>query len=238
VAPQHGFRTDDHQARAPIAKLRQQGQACARRGIDAPGFRAPLLEERQLTTQDQILGFDGSPGSDRERDQPGQVGQQPKDDTKQSDHAAMMPQPANSRATSSGRVDSSFCGGQAPGWRLSAGIVAMHENLRVEADSLDPTGPSALGNDPKFQWMLRSSFNVAKNADFDVTLRHVGALPDPLVPAYTAVDARIGWRVRPDLELSLTGQNLGEPDHVEFGAAGVASEIGRSVYLRALWRFR
>jgi len=125
----------------------------------------------------------------------------------------------------------------APGWRLSAGIVAMHENLRVEADSLDPTGPSALGNDPKFQWMLRSSFTVAKNADFDVTLRRVGALPEPLVPAYTAVDARIGWHVRHDLELSLTGQNLGEPDHVEFGAAGVASEIGRSVYLKALWRF-
>ena len=27
-----------------------------------------------------------------------------------------------------------------PDWRLSAGFVAMHENLRVEADSLDPTG--------------------------------------------------------------------------------------------------
>lgn len=124
-----------------------------------------------------------------------------------------------------------------PDWRLSAGFVAMHENLRVEADSLDPTGPSALGNDPKFQWMVRSSFNLAKNADFDVTLRHVGTLPDPLVAAYTAVDARIGWRVRPDLELSLVGQNLTDPHHIEFGAAGVASEIGRSVYLKAVLRF-
>jgi len=124
-----------------------------------------------------------------------------------------------------------------PDWRLSAGFVAMHENLRVEADSLDPTGPSALGNDPKFQWMVRSSFNLAKNADFDVTLRHVGTLPDPLVAAYTAVDARIGWRVRPDLELSLVGQNLTDPRHIEFGAAGVASEIGRSVYLKAVLRF-
>src|SRR5713101_1140382 len=65
-----------------------------------------------MTTQHQVLGFDGAPGSDRERDQPGQVGQQPKDDAKQNDHAAMMPQPANSRVISSGRAESSFCGAQ------------------------------------------------------------------------------------------------------------------------------
>ena len=112
VPAQHGFRTDDHQARAPIAQLRQQGQARAHSGIDAPGFHSPLLEERQLTTQHQVLGFDGSPWSDRERDQPDQVGQQPKDDAKQNDHAAMMPQPANSRVTTSGRAESSFCGAQ------------------------------------------------------------------------------------------------------------------------------
>jgi hypothetical protein len=106
------LRPNNHQARTPIAPLREQGQARERRGIDAPGFHAPLLEERELTTQHQVLGFDGSPGSGRERNQRGQVGQQPKDDAKQNDHAAMLPPPASSRVTSAGRAESSFCGAQ------------------------------------------------------------------------------------------------------------------------------
>lgn len=106
---QNGFRTDDHQARAPIAPPRQPGQARARRGIDTTRLPAPLLEECELTTQDQVLGFDGLPRSDREREQSGHIGQQSKDYAKQNDHAAIMPQPANSRVTSSGRAESSFC---------------------------------------------------------------------------------------------------------------------------------
>jgi hypothetical protein len=84
--------------------------------MDAPGFHAPLLEERELTTQRQVLGLDGSPGSDRERDQSGQVGQQPKDDAKQNDHAPMMPQPAISRAVASVQPRSNICGAQPDGW--------------------------------------------------------------------------------------------------------------------------
>jgi hypothetical protein len=36
--------------------------------MDAPRLYAPLLEERELTTQDQVFDFDGSPRSDGERD--------------------------------------------------------------------------------------------------------------------------------------------------------------------------
>ena len=58
-------------------------------------------------------------------------------------------------------------------------------------------------------------------------MRHVAALPDPVVPAYTAFDARLAWRPRPDVELSLTGQNLFGTEHVEFGPAATASVIPR-----------
>ena len=61
---------------------RRQGQARARRGVDTPGFHAPLLEECKLTARDQVLAFYGSPRSDQEREQPGQVGPQSKEDTK------------------------------------------------------------------------------------------------------------------------------------------------------------
>jgi len=123
-----------------------------------------------------------------------------------------------------------------PAWRLSAGVVSLHEDLKLRAGSTDPTGPSALGNDPKFQWMLRSSLTPTSSHEVDVTVRHVGALPNPAVPAYTAVDARIGWRLGAGLELSLTGQNLFDRRHIEFGDPATASEIERSVFFKVLWR--
>jgi iron complex outermembrane receptor protein len=121
-------------------------------------------------------------------------------------------------------------------WRLSAGLVELRQNLRVKPGSLDPTGPSALGNDPKHQWQLRSTLNLSDRHDLDVAVRHVSALPNPVVPAYTAVDVRFGWQLDRKTELSLTVQILFDPKHVEFGAPATASEIERSVYLKLLWR--
>jgi iron complex outermembrane receptor protein len=62
-------------------------------------------------------------------------------------------------------------------------------------------------------------------------VRHVAALPDPAVPAYTALDARIAWHPRPDIELSVTGKNLFGTEHVEFGASPGASVIPRAVFV-------
>jgi iron complex outermembrane receptor protein len=55
------------------------------------------------------------------------------------------------------------------------------------------------------------------------------------VPAYTAVDARYGWRVSPEVELSVVGENLFDDGHAEFGAAPGRSEIGRSVGVWVKW---
>jgi iron complex outermembrane recepter protein len=49
------------------------------------------------------------------------------------------------------------------------------------------------------------------------------------------VDARYAWRLRPDLELSITGQNLFEDRHPEFGAAPGRSLVERGVVVRARW---
>jgi iron complex outermembrane receptor protein len=119
-------------------------------------------------------------------------------------------------------------------WRLMAGFV--EQRLHLQPGSADPAGTSAQGNDPEHTQMLRSLLNFTDRHEFDLTVRHVSALPNPVVPAYTAVDARFGWRVRSDLELSLVGQNLFDPGHVEFGTPATASEIPRAVFLKAVWR--
>jgi iron complex outermembrane receptor protein len=61
-------------------------------------------------------------------------------------------------------------------------------------------------------------------------------LPNPAVPAYTAVDVRWGWHVRPGLELSVALRNLGDSRHPEFGSPISRAEFERSVFFKALWR--
>lgn len=120
-------------------------------------------------------------------------------------------------------------------WRLLAGGVYLRQRLHLRPDSTDPTGVSAAGNDPPAQWSMRSSLDLPYNTEFDVDVRHVGTLPAPRVPAYTAVDMRVGWRVRPGLELSVVGENLFDPSHVEYGDPAIASAIPRTVFFKVTW---
>jgi iron complex outermembrane receptor protein len=118
----------------------------------------------------------------------------------------------------------------ARGWRLSAGFVELRESLRAAPQAAASSVPN-LGNDPKHQWMLRSTQSIGSHVELDATLRHVSALPQPAVPAYTAADLRAAWKLRSDLTASLQVQNLFDRRHVEFDPAS-NSEFGRAVYLK------
>jgi iron complex outermembrane receptor protein len=122
-------------------------------------------------------------------------------------------------------------------WRLSAGLMELREHLGLKSGSTDPVGPSALGNDPEHQWMLRSTLNLTPRTDFDVMVRSVSGLPVPAVPGYTAFDARLAWRPQDNVELSATVRNLFDPGHVEFGDPTTASEVARTFFLKAVVRF-
>ena len=119
----------------------------------------------------------------------------------------------------------------ASNWRLSAGAFFLRQHLRPKPDSGDPN-VSAAGNDPAYQWLLRSSFDLADNTELDIRVRHVGALPNPSVPAYTAADIRIAWRLQRELELSVVFVDSG---HVEFGNPATASEMSSGAYVKLKW---
>lgn len=125
----------------------------------------------------------------------------------------------------------------APAWRLSAGMTAQRISTTLKAGSTDLSGATGLAsNDPSQHWMLRSSFDIDQHKELDITLRRVGKLRLPEVPAYTSLDMRFGWRLTRELELSLIGQNLLDRSHPEFGAAANRSEFERSLFVRLLWR--
>ncbi|HSV44163.1 MAG TPA: TonB-dependent receptor, partial [Ramlibacter sp.] len=123
-------------------------------------------------------------------------------------------------------------------WRVSAGLNTLHKDLRFKPGSTD-TRLQGAGNDPKHQVTLRSSMNIGARGEFDVNLRSVGALPNPAIPSYVALDLRLGWDVSKDVELSLTGFNLLDRSRPEFGSATGTSprgEVPRSFLVKLLWK--
>ncbi|CAG1014645.1 Colicin I receptor [Burkholderiaceae bacterium] len=120
-------------------------------------------------------------------------------------------------------------------WRLHAGLSLLRKKLSFEAGSTDPGSASAGANDPRYQLMLRSNWSLPRNLTLNLGLRHVDALPSPAVARYTALDASLGWVVSPSFEVSLSGFNLLDDRHAEFGAAPGRSEFGRHVLLRLTW---
>ena len=125
----------------------------------------------------------------------------------------------------------------AKNWRLSAGGFFLRQRLRLKPDSGDTLGVSAAGNDPKRQFMLRSSLGLPDSTELDVGVRYVSALPNPSVSAYTAVDIRVAWRLRRELELSVVGQNLFDSRHTEFVANNMNNEMARGGYVKLKWYF-
>jgi iron complex outermembrane receptor protein len=111
----------------------------------------------------------------------------------------------------------------------------MRERLHVRSGAVDAGGLAALGNDPAEWWSLRSSIDVTPQHDLDVTVRHVGALANPAVPAYTAVDARFAWHPDRQWEVALVMTNLFDPHHPEWGTAAARAEFERGVFLRVQW---
>jgi iron complex outermembrane receptor protein len=79
--------------------------------------------------------------------------------------------------------------------------------------------------------------NLGSDWELDLGLRGVGPLPHPSVPSYVELDARIGWRIFDNLEISLAGFNLFDASHPEFGTAPTRGELRRSFTLNTRWTF-
>lgn len=121
-------------------------------------------------------------------------------------------------------------------WRLGAGLNLMAEKFRFKPGASGLLGTSQVGDDPGQVAKLRSSFALPHGVTIDLDGRYYSALPDPVVPAYAELNARIGWAVTDHLQLAVTGQNLIHPVHQEFPAPGAAA-VPRSVFISLSWGF-
>jgi iron complex outermembrane receptor protein len=121
-----------------------------------------------------------------------------------------------------------------PAWRMSAGFTALHETLRLKPGSNDLAGPSTADKDPAHTFQLRSSYAIDDARELEAGVRRVAALDNPAVPAYWALDARFGWRLRRNLELSVVGRNL-NGSHGEYGPQATRAELDRALWVKLVW---
>jgi iron complex outermembrane receptor protein len=125
-------------------------------------------------------------------------------------------------------------------WRLSPSLSTIQLVTKNSGNSLGPIEDE--DNTPQLQAQIRSSVDLTKNLDWDLSVNHVGRLRDGgdgAVPAYNRVDTRVGWRVGEFVELSLVGQNLLTPLHAEFHNAYEVRRtlVERTVFAKITWRF-
>jgi iron complex outermembrane receptor protein len=121
-------------------------------------------------------------------------------------------------------------------WRLGAGLTAQRERLRFKPGASGLLGVAQAGNDPRRRGFLRSQMNLSDRVTLDADVRAVGPLPQPRVPGYVELNARLGWRVNDRLQLALSGWNLLRRWHQEYVFPG-SDRIGRSVSLDASVKF-
>jgi iron complex outermembrane receptor protein len=121
-------------------------------------------------------------------------------------------------------------------WKMSLGYNYLKEKLGFDADSRD-SNIAAAGNSPAHQFSARSAINLPQNLEWDVGLRVISTLTSPDVRNYVALDTRLGWIFMKNTELSLSGFNLLDPNHPEFGAAPNRSELARAFYAKMVWSY-
>lgn len=125
-----------------------------------------------------------------------------------------------------------------PTWRLDGSAVFQRLHNRLLPESLDSAASSALAtNDPERRYTLRSSHDLSEHTQLNVSWRYMGVLPRPLVPSYQELDVNVIWKPLPNLDVSVTGQNLLHRRHAEFGPVLGRSVFERSVLLNLAYRF-
>ncbi len=127
-------------------------------------------------------------------------------------------------------------------WRVIATYNYTDVQLHLQPTSRSVVGETEEGDTPHHQATLRSLLSLPHHLEFDTALYYVDNVPNQNTPHYTRFDVRLGWKPRPNLDLSLGARNLFDNQHPEFGIGlsgnvELPDEIRRAFYLQLDYRF-
>jgi iron complex outermembrane recepter protein len=128
-------------------------------------------------------------------------------------------------------------------WKLTGSYsyvgISMHANAPTSDISATGSVPTYEGSTPEHLAKIQSSFNLPGGFEFDQFYTYASQLPAQKVPAYHSMDARFGWRWGDKLDLSVVGQNLFQPHHLEWGTGDPGQTpvgIRRAFYGKIVFR--
>lgn len=123
-------------------------------------------------------------------------------------------------------------------WRTTASYSAIRLTVEPVAGSVDTSGPEKAGSVPEQHFSVRSYVDLFRNFDASVLVYHVGAVKGLDVPAYTKLDARLGWTAG-KLGLAVGVENLFNEHSTQMvETTGIQSVPQRKAgYFEATWRF-
>jgi iron complex outermembrane recepter protein len=125
-------------------------------------------------------------------------------------------------------------------WRIRGSYTFLEMDLDRKRGSNNPDDDNAEGRSPNHQFSLRTGFDLPFRTELDFGVRYVDPIPSFDIRSYFSFDARIGWRPKRNLELSIVGQNLFDPRHEEFRGTTIDTlpvEVGRVIYGKLTWHF-
>ena len=121
--------------------------------------------------------------------------------------------------------------------RTHVSYTWMDTDIRRSPGSRDVGGGVTEANDPNHLFLLRTAVDLSRTVDFDAMFRASGALPLPALPGYSELNLRLGWRVTPHVELSVSGQDLLHSQHPELPPSASSTEIERAVRFGVALRY-
>jgi iron complex outermembrane receptor protein len=122
-------------------------------------------------------------------------------------------------------------------WRFNGSYSIAALDAKRKPGSNDASTVRQLeGDSAERKLILISRMDLPRRFELDLVFRHASEVPNQQAPAYSTGDVRLGWRILPQLELSVTGRNLLQPSHVEYGGSpGALVRIRRSAHLKLAW---
>jgi iron complex outermembrane receptor protein len=125
-------------------------------------------------------------------------------------------------------------------WRLDGSYAFLNIRPRLSPASQDPDAATFDGNAPRHQSRLHSLFSLGDSTELDVSVSHVGELRTIGVPGYVRTDLRLQTTLTAKLSLVITGQNLLDATHAEFGGSTLTltpTLMRRNGSLRLVWAY-
>jgi len=134
----------------------------------------------------------------------------------------------------------------APNWKVNSWmqLAGSYSYLTLDFRStVGAIGESVVQNlnheGPHHRVVVMPRIDLPGNLELDPTYRYEGAIASDFsnpTAGYHTLDMRLGWRVRKQFDISIIGQNLLQPHHLETSSSDPPVGIRRGVFIRLGWR--